>query len=350
MPVELIGLLAQTQAQAQATVTQLPMWYEQLYGLLGILAAIVAVSVIAGKAISGSVRMKDYEWKISVVVFAALAATAVIGLGVATDTVKGGIDLAGGTILIYELDQEKKQEVLDRTPDLGDLMKKMVSAVSRRLDPAGVKQITIRQIGEEQIEIIIPKVTQEEVRQIMRSMESAGNLEFRILADRQLDGNLIARAEATPGDLIRDKDEDARRSDDRHIVLIEEAGKDDGDEVMRSGRARARWVPVPETKRVEVEADEDLVTRGSGANLEKLVIVGQVRAQWVKIGETEDGEPRVDVRDGFWPTRLREDGGIETLVVIDEFHVNGGYLTHSRQEFRDGGWAVAFHFNAPGAK
>ncbi|MDH3717565.1 MAG: protein translocase subunit SecD [Planctomycetota bacterium] len=353
MPAQMFSLLAQ---QAQVEVIKLPAWYDRWYGLLGILAAIVFISIFAGQALAGAARMRDYAWKISLVLFAALSAAAVIWLG----EFKGGIDLAGGTILIYELDQEKKEEVLERTGDQRELMRKMIAAISKRIDPAGVKQVTIRQYGSEQVEIIIPKVPPEEVKLIMNKISKAGNLEFRIMADREMDdAKLIQRAEATPGQVIRDKDEMARKSDDRHAFWIDEAKRaDEGEtEIKRNGRVRAVWEAVPADKVAEVKADPDLVKRpAEDGQLQQLKIIGQVRAQWVQVGEVpskisgEPPVPRVDTAGGYWPTRLREDGGKDALVIIDDLHVDGSYLTRASPEFRDGQMAVGFNFNASGAK
>ena len=75
---------------------------------------------------------------------------------------KLGIDLSGGVILVYEVDQTKKKpgEVVD--------MDKLVAAVGRRVNPGGQKEVTIRKYGVEQIEIIVPEVEEAEVQRIER--------------------------------------------------------------------------------------------------------------------------------------------------------------------------------------
>ena len=57
---------------------------------------------------------------------------------------KRGIDLRGGVILVYEVDQEKKT---DEDVD----MDKLVAAVSRRVNPGGQKEVTVRTFGTEQV-------------------------------------------------------------------------------------------------------------------------------------------------------------------------------------------------------
>ena len=45
-------------------------------------------------------------------------------------------------------------------------MDKLIAAVGRRINPSGVKELTIRQYGAEQIEVIIPEIEEREVEQI----------------------------------------------------------------------------------------------------------------------------------------------------------------------------------------
>ncbi|MFN4258986.1 MAG: protein translocase subunit SecD [Gemmataceae bacterium] len=61
---------------------------------------------------------------------------------------KLGVDLVGGTILVYEVDPERKSEDFD----LGQL----VDILRGRIDPNGVKNITLRPAGDERVEIILP--------------------------------------------------------------------------------------------------------------------------------------------------------------------------------------------------
>ena len=64
----------------------------------------------------------------------------------------------------------------------------MIQSIRRRIDPAGVKELTIRRRGEDQIEIIMPKVEADEIEVVKRQISSIGALEFRITAN-QLDPN-----------------------------------------------------------------------------------------------------------------------------------------------------------------
>src|SRR5262245_14927937 len=60
-----------------------------------------------------------------------------------------GIDLAGGTILVYEIDEAKTKDTTYKKDDLAVALKK-------RIDPADLYNITIRPAGDTRVEIILP--------------------------------------------------------------------------------------------------------------------------------------------------------------------------------------------------
>ena len=94
---------------------------------------------------------------------------------------KRGIDLAGGTILVYEVNAKS----LPSNFKMDDL----VAALKRRINPEGVREISIREVGGQKVEIILPESTDEEVEEIKRSLSDKGSLEFRILASEKNDAN-----------------------------------------------------------------------------------------------------------------------------------------------------------------
>lgn len=108
------------------------------------------------------------------------------------EQLKLGIDLSGGTILVYEV----KQAPGDRAPvDLDEL----VGALKRRVNPDGIQDIPIRKVGSNRIEIILPEAQAAEVDAIKRKMTDVGSLEFRILASERKDRAPVTRALASPG-------------------------------------------------------------------------------------------------------------------------------------------------------
>ncbi len=153
----------------------------QLTHILLILLGISALSFVAGNFLAKRFRMPDYGWRISLILFTVLNAAALDAM--LWKNIKLGIDLKGGVILIYEIDEELTAAA---TSDQGRddfSIADVIAALKRRLDPGGLKEMVIRPYGEKQVEIIIPDVQQDEVDQIKRKISKSGFLEFRIVAN-----------------------------------------------------------------------------------------------------------------------------------------------------------------------
>ncbi|MFM7244057.1 MAG: protein translocase subunit SecD [Planctomycetaceae bacterium] len=134
----------------------------------------------------------------------------------------------------------------DLVPERGAVaMDKLVAAVSRRVNPGGQKEVTVRQYGLDQIEVIIPDVEQAEVEQIKRIVSSAGVLEFRILANRD---------------------------DARHQAAIALAEKSAGQSVRQGAETVARWARV-DTAKMDPTDDRRLVTRESPDGAREILVV-----------------------------------------------------------------------------
>jgi len=103
------------------------------------------------------------------------------------EKLKTGIDLSGGTILVYEV---RKAVTAGGTVSLDEL----ITALKRRVNPEGVEDIAIRKVGNNRIEIVLPKKSAEEVEEVKRKLTNVGSLEFRILANRKHDGGVVDRA------------------------------------------------------------------------------------------------------------------------------------------------------------
>jgi SecD/SecF fusion protein len=128
--------------------------------------------------------MKQSRWKIVLCVVS--VALGLIAMVPPDKKLKLGIDLSGGTILVYEVARE------NLGPNFN--MDELISALMQRADPQGVKETPIRKIGGNRIEIILPQASDEEVERVKRMLTDVGQLEFRILANRKHDSAVIDRA------------------------------------------------------------------------------------------------------------------------------------------------------------
>ncbi len=128
--------------------------------------------------------MKDFLWRFALIGGFTLAG--LLYIWPPKERLKLGIDLSGGTILVYQA----------KPLPTGVTMDQLVSALKKRADPDGVKEIPIRQIGSNRIEIILPQASNEEVEDVKKMLVDQGALEFRILANHKHDAGVIPRARA----------------------------------------------------------------------------------------------------------------------------------------------------------
>src|SRR5262245_21697531 len=66
---------------------------------------------------------------------------------------KLGVDLVGGTILVYEIDLDKFPE--RKLPE-NYKPEDLVARLKRRIDPADLYNVTIRAVGKTRVELILP--------------------------------------------------------------------------------------------------------------------------------------------------------------------------------------------------
>jgi len=102
------------------------------------------------------------------------------------EKLKLGIDLAGGTILVYQVQEEGRPPGFD--------MDKMIEALSMRINPTGTLDVTLRPLGTDRVEIILPASDPQEVQMVQDRITRLGQLEFRILANEKHDAAAIRQA------------------------------------------------------------------------------------------------------------------------------------------------------------
>ncbi len=109
-----------------------------------------------------------------------------------------GVDLAGGTILVYEVDPKGAIREGFKSADL-------VAPLKKRIDPANLMEITIRPSDTDppRVEIILPMQSAKggsqglgDIERVKEKIRRQGNLEFRILADTRFPEDRSAIAEA----------------------------------------------------------------------------------------------------------------------------------------------------------
>ncbi|WP_037198589.1 protein translocase subunit SecD [Rhodopirellula baltica] len=194
--------LAQTDAAVANEVSK-GISIEQFLTLLSA-AAVLILPFIVGNFLAKSLKMPTYGTRFGFILLAITAS----GVTLANKFPSLGIDLSGGTILVYELDPEKQAAGVEAGGQR-ITSEDLVAPLTRRINPAGTQEIVIRPYGEQQIEIIIPEKDPDAVDRIKGLIEEAGQLRFAILANQfdhqTLINEAIEQAESTqPGVATKD--------------------------------------------------------------------------------------------------------------------------------------------------
>ncbi|MEM6688647.1 MAG: protein translocase subunit SecD [Planctomycetota bacterium] len=208
-----MGLLPIAQSQAQTTANEFG--WQQL-GLVLAALAVLIIPFVVGNLLAKAIKLPAMGTRFGWILLAIAASAAML-----SSRLPGlGVDLSGGTILIYEIDREKLTQ-LEAEGNQRITSDALVEPLTRRINPSGTQEIVIRPYGESQIEVIVPAVEQGEVDRIKNQFKNAGILRFAILAnqsdhqatinmavdraqseDRNEKLQMLFREEVTEGDVI----------------------------------------------------------------------------------------------------------------------------------------------------
>ncbi|WP_161603329.1 protein translocase subunit SecD [Blastopirellula marina] len=281
--------------------------------------AILGVPIAAGIFLANTLRMPTYGWRLAVIF-----CTMVIGVTAVVRywPPKFGIDLQGGVILIYEIDEdetkiylaEQKKTGEDQKPsetestadqDGGTAynMNELLANLKNRVNPSGVREVVIRAYGSKQVEVIIPNAESADLAVIKDKITTAGMLEFMIVANANDHVTLLNRAR------------ESKQRGERYVV-------------SSTGRAEGKWVGIRKDEEGEY--------------------------QWPNFGSftaSTDGSP-VQTSAGFLVRGGQSTGQpLQVLMKMEPKPLTGGYLTAARRTYdtNNGSLAVEFNLNSTGA-
>lgn len=261
----------------------------------------LVLSFILGAALAKAMKVTEWGFRFGVC-FAALSIgvmpfiVRMVNGETLGEGIRLGIDLAGGTNMVFQVEEEEEK------PLTAEIMDKMVTAVGKRVNPDGISEITVRQVGKDRIEVIVPGEDPQTVADIKRRITTLGSLQFFITVNETVDDSgMVQRA--------RQLSPDAKQ-------LVRELA--DG-----TKEVYAMWVPAFEKNRQpQFLKRTDAVRR----EVERLRTVD---------GKTEKYKTE------------------EYLVLVDpeEQQVSGKYLKQANWGIdpRDGGQVVNFRFDTRGA-
>lgn len=165
-------------------------WYSGLLNL-GIMGGAVLIPFLLSKLLSKKLKMPTHTSAFYWIILSVLTTSLILGLAYFDLglKLKYGPEIVGGTNLIYEIDRSG-----GGTTGTKVVSKDFMVPLSNRLNPSGTKEYLIRPIGEDQIEIVIPRVDETELAEIKRQITDSGVLQFRIVANGNDHKNIIDQA------------------------------------------------------------------------------------------------------------------------------------------------------------
>jgi len=297
----MLWLLAQQVEQSAPSQPQAASGWLIFWLILGV----IFLPYIVGSALAHVLKLKQFSNRFGTILFALAATLIPVAYQLSSgkefkDCFRLGIDLKGGTNLVYQVDRAElaKMEAAEgEAKDLDGSLNNMVGAIARRVNPSGTEEVTVRRVGADRIEVIIPGADQAYTEEMKARITKLGTLEFQILAAEENPEHreFIGKARELPNTLT-DTD------------------------VVSNGLVVARWVTVAEGESV-----------GSGGGE---LLRGLVREVTTKNSDNED----VTVQ--------------QALVVLTpkEDEVTGKFLTRASEQMDPTGqMVVGFRFDTTGA-
>jgi len=236
-------------------------------------------SSLIGHWLAKALRVADYGVKFGIILFAILASAVVVIRGWPP---KLGVDLGGGSILVYKVDEQK-------TVWRADKMDSLVTSISKRVNPGGQKEISVRSLGTDMVQIVMPSVSgstakekQVEAEEIRKIISTTGALEFRIVATKRDHESLIEMAKTERKKFPVD-------SSKIKTVTISDP---------KTGKELAKWCRVRPQEMEKIKGDEASLIVGKDDNdkdvVEVLVLSPETDAYNVTGGDVRDARTGTD--------------------------------------------------------
>ncbi len=185
-------LLAQVEAGPASPVP----WYESGFAMFAALILFLVVSTFLGRFVARAVRMPEYGTKLAIIIGCILISALLIS---SKWPPKFGVDLKGGMNLIGELNLDDLDAgATDYGVQTKTTAKDIIPNLVRRVDPSGTREIMIRPLGTDKIEVTIPTDSEQLADEIWERLAKTGLLQFRILAD-SAHGSQPEQSEAIKG-------------------------------------------------------------------------------------------------------------------------------------------------------
>jgi len=129
--------------------------------------------------------------------------------------IKLGIDLQGGTSYLVEMDTTQ----LANTNEATTALSQAVEVLRKRVDTLGVAEPVIQPVGDKQILVQLPGLSEADTTEAKERISRAAFLEFRLVHEKSQE--LLERGEIPPGyELMKSRKEKQRDGSERSISVI----------------------------------------------------------------------------------------------------------------------------------
>lgn len=319
--------------------------------------------------------MKRFHWKVLICVAPLLLGALMVGRAVSQyrhneGGFKLGVDLKGGTILVYEADPEKTP------PDFR--IDQLAERLKRRIDPADLYNVTVRPVPPNRVEIVMPtgggegtgsdeaaagpggkkNMSSEHVEKVKELISRVGSLRFVILANARDDKEAIEAARKMFANVAADPKLAATLAEDRYTGKPPPPPAPPDGETFNTplGRFTYSWIELGPKMRKQYNLDNAAEGEPARSSLWKQFAEARKENRTVEVGDLLMFSREVPAeRDARLPKR---DQGrkVEYFVLTrdsekptSEHEVTGNFLSRAYEGPGDrGGLAVHFTFNTEG--
>ncbi len=246
---------------------------------------------------------RNVSWKI--VLTLVLVLVAVWTLYPPHKTLKPGIDLGGGTSLIYEIDTQDLREVEKR-----NLAENMITVLRRRIDPANIQNLIWRPQGNNRFEIQMPLASAEAKDKRINFEQTRSNL-----LDANVNRAFVLRLLTKPAQERSEKFTELARNDPNRLEILETLATvfDERQELQNKRDELFQELSSSEEKISSAGLDVDQIKRS--------------RVDWSKLDEQKlqdslkavaDANDKLDLLDGYVKTFTQWAGVMDQLTKPDE--------------------------------
>lgn len=310
-------------------------FYQAAWFKFLVLIAVIGLIWFLATRFAKQIRLPDYGGRFATIAISlALASLVITSLW----PPKFGVDLRGGVNIIGQLNMEALDNPDSSNTGGGERItaQSIIPNLLRRVDPSGTKDVMIRALGTDKIEVTIPDVDLNEADEIWYRLAKTGHLQFRIAAD--------ARFEPTVVKLASDL---AEQGVTARTVRREDANGD--------SKVVARWYNLARVDRSGQEAENEIIPIKFIPRVSNQLVRDKKTGKIIDLSTFNFGS-NPDTSGKKFAEQLAE-RGIDTPQILmmepptEKTDVQGRHLSGIRPSRDETGRpSVNFDLNAEGAK